>query len=205
MMVPVENYYEAGLLSYRVCQSIVDSGKSLLLSQDGVGIIREASIGHTVAKFMQLCSVKPYSETHGVYNFVIGDGGARLNSLVEMVTSQIQLGKAKGMITVILLQNSEWLIEDVIIPSSLPGHQLHNNLLYDALSSIPKVELSKNNSQLEENLGMRQQEIDSYIVCNNNEDIEKAFHKREHEVESYIAGRNICHNLIFCIWFLITR
>merc|ERR1719188_1325739 len=82
--LPVVNWYDTGLLVSVLMGSVVQAGPSLLTDADGLGMLRDASIGHIISKLNQIIAVEPYSSRRGVYNFFIGDGACRLNGGVEL-------------------------------------------------------------------------------------------------------------------------
>jgi len=84
--VPVANYYDTGMLVSVCMGTIVNRGVSLLTDRDGLCMLRDASIGHTMSKLNQLLNVWPHRARKGIYNFFIGDGASRLNGGAELVT-----------------------------------------------------------------------------------------------------------------------
>ena len=138
---PICNYYDTGLLVSVVQGWTIDSGVSMLTDRDGLSMLRDASIGHTMSKMNQLCSVAPVNEQRGVYNFYIGDGAARLNGGIELAMHHIESFEANSLITVFIFNNGKWAIEDNLVGEESAEHVLNNLNFYNLIGRHPNVSI----------------------------------------------------------------
>ena len=73
-MICITNYYDAGLLVSIVQGFVQESGAGMLTDRDGLAMLREGSIGHTMSKMNQVCSVEPWVSLHiPIYNNILYD------------------------------------------------------------------------------------------------------------------------------------
>jgi len=119
--------------------SIVENGLSLLTDRDGLYMLREASIGHTVSKMDQLLTVESYAQTRSVYTFFIGDGAAMCNNGMETFFHHIESYKAAALVTVVVFHNGKWAISDGHAPGQKEKHTLHAKGFYDLLAGASAV------------------------------------------------------------------
>eukprot|EP01048_Picozoa_sp_COSAG05_P009493 COSAG05_NODE_784_length_7362_cov_36.913810_4_plen_767_part_00 len=146
--LPVINFWDTGLLVFVVQGFVVRAGCSMLTDRDGLAILREASIGHTMSKLHQVAHVEPIVSRRGVYSFFLGDGAARLNSAIETVFQVLESFRAKSYITVFIFNNKKWAIEDNLTQDTEEEHKLHNEGLYQLLAAHPNVQITSTLDEL---------------------------------------------------------
>jgi len=131
----VVNYYDFGSQVSLIQHFIADAGISMLTDRDGLEMSREASIGSTMSKMYQVCNVEPWVSTRGVYNFYIGDGAARLNTAMETAFHLMEnSSNSTGFVTLFILNNDKWAIEDNLIAKTEEEHALHSTNFYDTIA-----------------------------------------------------------------------
>jgi len=161
---PVVNYYDTGMLVSVCMGTIANRGVSLLLDRDGLCMLRDASIGHTMSKLNQLLSIQPYRAQRGVYNFFIGDGASRLNGGAELVLHLMQDYEEAPFVTVFLFNNEMWAIEDNLISHKIKQHALCNRTFYDLLQAHPRVTLCGTSLELRAVLDTISKETSTYLA-----------------------------------------
>jgi len=125
-------------------------------------MLRESSIGHTMSKLSQLLTVKPYSEHRGVYNFFTGDGACRLNGGVEMALDLMENYKAKSMVTMFILNNHKWAIEDNLVADTFEAHRLYNQSFYDLIQRHDNIVACDNDAELRETIANLSRRAEAY-------------------------------------------
>mmetsp|Transcript_118042 Transcript_118042/g.252148 ORF Transcript_118042/g.252148 Transcript_118042/m.252148 type:complete len:710 (+) Transcript_118042:75-2204(+) len=161
---PIVNYYDTGMLVGVCMGAIADRGISLLTDHDGLCMLRDASIGHTMSKLNQLTNVSPQRETKSVYNFFIGDGASRLNGGAELTMHLIQDYVQTPMITVFLFNNHMWAIEDNLVGHNIKQHALRNTDFYDLLQGNPNVCICNNTLELRATLEYLSSQTHKYMA-----------------------------------------
>jgi len=146
--LPVVNYWDTGLLVSIIQGFAVERGASLLTDRDGLAILRDASIGHIISKMHQVTHVQPYCSRRAVFNFFIGDGASRLNTGVETAFHLVESYHAQGFVTLFILNNHKWAIEDNLVNETEQEHVLYNRELYDTLASHPSVTMTNDAAEL---------------------------------------------------------
>eukprot|EP00405_Crypthecodinium_cohnii_P019442 CAMPEP_0206482898 /NCGR_PEP_ID=MMETSP0324_2-20121206/39120_1 /ASSEMBLY_ACC=CAM_ASM_000836 /TAXON_ID=2866 /ORGANISM="Crypthecodinium cohnii, Strain Seligo" /LENGTH=522 /DNA_ID=CAMNT_0053960877 /DNA_START=67 /DNA_END=1632 /DNA_ORIENTATION=- len=159
----VKNWYDTGLLVSVLTGSCAAAGISILTDSDGLGMLRDASIGHIISKLNQMITVEPYSTTRGVYNFWIGDGACRLNGGVELTMHLMESYKAKSMTTLFIFNNEKWAIEDNLVAGTFEEHHLYNKGFYELLSQHDNVIMCSNDAELRETMVLMSQRVDKYM------------------------------------------
>lgn len=165
-LLDVVNYYDTGLLVSVIQGFVVKSGVSLLTDGDGLGILRDASIGHIISKLVQVTNVEPWASKRGVYNFMIGDGAARLNCGVETAFHAMEDYSGGSYITLLLFNNHVWAIEDNLVADKEEEHILFNTEYYDMISQHPNVRMCNTHADLHEALVETTKEQGEYAMGN---------------------------------------
>mmetsp|Transcript_53108 Transcript_53108/g.113411 ORF Transcript_53108/g.113411 Transcript_53108/m.113411 type:complete len:696 (-) Transcript_53108:209-2296(-) len=160
---PVKNWYDTGLLVSVLTGAAATAGVSILTDSDGLGILRDASIGHIISKLNQMVTVEPYSTSRGVYNFWIGDGACRLNGGVELTMHLIENYKAKSMTTLFIFNNEKWAIEDNLVAGTFEEHHLYNKGFYELLQEHDNVVMCSNDGELCQTMSLLSQRVDKYM------------------------------------------
>eukprot|EP00449_Zooxanthella_nutricula_P012178 CAMPEP_0198494356 /NCGR_PEP_ID=MMETSP1462-20131121/4596_1 /TAXON_ID=1333877 /ORGANISM="Brandtodinium nutriculum, Strain RCC3387" /LENGTH=695 /DNA_ID=CAMNT_0044223095 /DNA_START=92 /DNA_END=2179 /DNA_ORIENTATION=+ len=148
--LPVVNYYDIGLSCSMLSMTLVKLGVSLLTDQDGLTMLRDASIGQVVSKLNQLVAVEPFSNQKGVYNFFIGDGGCRCNGGVELMMHLMEGYQAESLVNMFVFNNHKWAIEDQLTGTTEREHALYNKDFYDAVGTHGRVVICENDLELRE-------------------------------------------------------
>jgi len=161
--VQVANYYDTGMLVSVCMGTIVNRGVSLLTDRDGLCMLRDASIGHTMSKLNQLLNVWPYRARKGIYNFFIGDGASRLNGGAELVMHLMQNYQEEPLVTVFLFNNEMWAIEDNLISHHIEEHTLRNASFYDLLRAHPQVSMCSSDRELRATLETISKQNNEYL------------------------------------------
>merc|ERR1719203_1044994 len=161
---PVTNWYNTGLTVSVLMGSVVERGSSLLTDDDGLAMLRDASIGHIVSKLNQYVATEPYSSTRGVFNFFIGDGASRLNGGVELALHLIEGYQAKSMITMFVFNNGKWAIEDNLVGEAEKEHVLYNTDFYNLLEQHGDVTVCENDLELRETLAFLSRKTHDFVV-----------------------------------------
>jgi len=161
--LPVTNWYDTGLLVSVTMRAIASRGTSLLTDRDGLTMLREASIGQTVSKLMQVAAVEPLKSTRGVYSFFIGDGACRLNGGMELVCHLNESYDFASMITVFLYNNGVWAIEDNLVDDTDIEHQLGNFDFYNLLGKHENFTICESDADLKVALERLTEKIDVYV------------------------------------------
>ncbi|CAE8629932.1 unnamed protein product [Polarella glacialis] len=147
--LPMANYYDTGLLVSVMMGFIVDSGVSLMTDGDGLRMLSDASIGHTISKVNQLVTVSHYASTRGIYNCFIGDGACRLNGGVELACHLMEGKQHVSMVNLVIFNNHKWAIEDNLVDDAEQEHVLYDKTFYDLIASHPNVAVCENELQLQ--------------------------------------------------------
>lgn len=161
--VPIANYYDTGMLVSVCMGSICEAGLSLLTDHDGLCMLRDASIGHTISKLNQLVEVEPMRSTRSVYNVFIGDGAARLNNGVETTMHLIEGYSAEPLVTVFIFNNSIWAIEDNLVAHAMDQHTLKNLDFYDLIGEHGNVCICENIEELSITLQYLSEQTNAYL------------------------------------------
>jgi len=141
-MMCITNYYDAGLLVSIVQGFVQESGAGMLTDRDGLAMLREGSIGHTMSKMNQVCSVEPWASTRSLYNFYIGDGAARLNNGMETAFHLMENYTGSNYVTVFVFNNHRWAIEDNLVADIVDEHVLNNTDFYNVIAGHPNVTIT---------------------------------------------------------------
>lgn len=160
---PVTNYYDTGMLVSVCIGSIAEQGVSILTDHDGINMLRDASIGHTMSKLNQLVCVEPQRSTRAVYNFFIGDGACRLNGGMELMMDLIEGYDATPLVTVFLFNNGFWAIEDNLVAHKEEQHVLRNFDYYDLLQTHAHVCICETVLELRATLEYLSRKTTSYL------------------------------------------
>mmetsp|Transcript_15011 Transcript_15011/g.38072 ORF Transcript_15011/g.38072 Transcript_15011/m.38072 type:complete len:698 (-) Transcript_15011:69-2162(-) len=161
--LPVTNWYDTGLLVSVMQGRVAQAGVSLLTDQDGLSMLRDASIGHIISKLNQMIAVEPFSTSKGVYNFFIGDGACRLNGGVELTMHLMEGYKAQCMTTLFIFNNHKWAIEDNLVAETEKEHVLYNADFYDLISEHGHVAVCENDLELRETIAYLSKKTDLYL------------------------------------------
>eukprot|EP00416_Gambierdiscus_australes_P039958 CAMPEP_0171103364 /NCGR_PEP_ID=MMETSP0766_2-20121228/58877_1 /TAXON_ID=439317 /ORGANISM="Gambierdiscus australes, Strain CAWD 149" /LENGTH=698 /DNA_ID=CAMNT_0011563783 /DNA_START=8 /DNA_END=2102 /DNA_ORIENTATION=+ len=159
----VTNYYDTGLLVSVMMGYIVEKGTSLLLDRDGLAILRDASIGHIISKLNQVVAVKPFCEERAVYNFFIGDGACRLNGGAELALHLLEGYKTESLITLFILNNHKWAIEDNLVAETEKEHALHNRDFYELIAQHDQACLCETEHELRMTINHLGQRTHKYL------------------------------------------
>lgn len=161
--IPMTNFYDTGMLVSVVMGSIVERGVSLLTDHDGLVMLRDASIGHTMSKLNQLVMVEPQNRTRSVYNFFIGDGACRLNGGIELAMHLIQDYRAAPFINLFVFNNGVWAIEDNLVAHAEEQHILRNFDFYDLMDAHSNVCICENAQEFSVTLEFLTKQMHEYL------------------------------------------
>jgi hypothetical protein len=162
-MLWVTNYYDTGLLVSIVQGFVVEAGVGLLTDRDGLMMLRDASIGHTMSKMHQICTVEPYASTRSVYNFYIGDGAGRLNTCMETAFHLMENYSGGAFVTLFVFNNHKWAIEDNLVADQEKEHELYNTEFYDAIATHPNVTMTNTMDELHTKLQSTTKDQGAYV------------------------------------------
>jgi len=159
----VTNYYDTGLLVSVMMGYIVEKGTSLLLDRDGLAMLRDASIGHIISKLNQVVAVKPLCQERAVYNFFIGDGACRLNGGAELALHLLEGYHTESLITLFILNNHKWAIEDNLVAETEKEHVLHNKNFYELLAEHDQACLCETEDELRTTINFLSERTHKYL------------------------------------------
>eukprot|EP00811_Abedinium_folium_P035394 NODE_818_length_2748_cov_10.223960.p1 GENE.NODE_818_length_2748_cov_10.223960~~NODE_818_length_2748_cov_10.223960.p1 ORF type:complete len:721 (-),score=147.20 NODE_818_length_2748_cov_10.223960:453-2615(-) len=161
--LPVTNWYDTGLLVSVTMREIASRGTSLLTDHDGLMMLRDASIGHTMSKLIQVTAVEPLKSRRGVYSFFIGDGACRMNGGMELACHLNEGYDFASMITIFVYNNGVWAIEDNLVDAIEVEHQLCNFAFYNLLGEHANFTICDSNVELKMTLERLTEKINVYV------------------------------------------